>query len=168
MNQTHIIQMPMTPPFITPKQVPQPSLDVPVTPPVTPLVTPPVIYDAIPSGLHILLRKLQFIAMTEAGQRPMFSTLTYSQAGLFGAVMRTWYGESRTSLLASINQTYEECSKVLLQDCRHVGLLVDHIQASRAGIERLAETYSASPDVVSSLMITMVNIDIIVLKYSQR
>lgn len=159
--------MPVTPPFITPKPVIQQAPDVPVTPPVTSPVTPLVIYDAIPSGLHILLRKLQFIAMTEAGQRPMFSTLTYSQAGLFGAVMRTWYGESRTSLLASVNQTYEECSKVL-QDSRHVGLLVDHIQASRAGIERLAETYSNAPDVVSSLMITMVNIDIIVLKYSQR
>jgi hypothetical protein len=135
-------------------------------PPPPPKVHRPVL-DSIPSSLHILLRKLKFISMTESGQRPMFSCMQYSPPGLYGAITRTYYSESRTSLLASINQTYDECARVLQDNSKHTCIIVEHIEASREGIERLSETYQQSPDVVSSLAITLVNIDILITKYKR-
>jgi hypothetical protein len=116
--------------------------------------------ESIPSSLHILLRKLQFLAMAESGQKPLFSTMTFTSSGLIGALQRTYYGESRTSMLASVNQIFEETARTL-NDSKHVDLIIEHVEGAKLGIQRIIETYASCPDVVSSLLITLKNIEIL-------
>jgi hypothetical protein len=122
-------------------------------------------FESIPSSLHILLRKLQFISMCEPGSKPLFTQLTFTSAGLMGAMQRTWYGESRTTMLGAINTIFDEVARVL-QDTRHQELIVEHISSAKLGVEKLIDTYSGCPDVTSSLIITLKNIDILLDRYS--
>lgn len=120
--------------------------------------------ESIPVGLRSLLAKHYFLAQITSGQKPCMSNMTLIDASSWtGALYRFWYGESRKTGMADIENIISQTIDAITTH-KHkpafLRLIINALASTRVGLESMTTTYRNDPAMIGRLRVQLTNIDL--------
>lgn len=125
--------------------------------------------ESIPVGLQTLLAKHYFLAQITRGYKPCMTNMTLIDASSWwGSFCRTWYGESRKTVISDIEKIVSETiDSISTHKHREefLRLIINALARTRVGLESMTTTYRSDPDMIGRLRVQLTNIDLQLDKY---
>ena len=117
---------------------------------------------SIPMSLRELLAKLHFLSQINRGNKANLSDMSIIDANSwFGSFLRSWKGESRKTTLNAIEKIIAETIDALrlYKNDEYYPLLLKRLSQSRAGIEKMQDTYNEDLHTLSRIRVILDEID---------
>lgn len=124
--------------------------------------------NSIPVSLKHLLFKLHFLSQIDRGHKPNLSDMSLVEStSWFGALTRSFKGESRKTMLASTEKIIEETIEAIniYSSSDYLPLLIHRLYDARRGIDSLKTTYHNDHNTKSRISVILDDIDIQLEKY---
>jgi len=120
--------------------------------------------ESIPVGLRSLLSKHYFLAQISQGYKPCMSNMTLVDSSSWaGAFYRFWYGESRKTVIAEIEDIISQTIDSIATHKNKpafLRLIINALASTRVGIESMKNTYRSDPAMIGRLQVQLTNIDL--------
>lgn len=120
--------------------------------------------DSIPVGLQNLLSKHYFLSTITRGYKPCMSSMTLVDgSSWWGALYRSYHGESRKSVMTDIEKIISETIDAIKMHSGRktfLSLIINALAGTRVAIESMTTTYKDDPDMISRIRVQLQNIDL--------
>lgn len=117
---------------------------------------------SMPMSLRELLAKLHFLAQINRGNKANLSDMSVSEASSwYGALLRSWKGESRKTTLNAVEKIIAETIDALrlYKNDEYYCLITKRLLQARTGIEKMQETYNEDLHTLSRIRVILDEID---------
>jgi hypothetical protein len=125
--------------------------------------------SAIPEALRDLLVKLVFVSSVERGYKLNLETKSLANSRSWAdALVRSWYRESRKSLLDYLNRLTVDTNSALKEyaETEFRNLVISYVAKARVGVDNLKVAYSDDPNILSNLEVIIQDWDLQLQRYS--
>lgn len=119
--------------------------------------------NCIPVTLRDLLTKLEFLSMIERGKKPCMGDMVFvDSSSWYGSFYRSFYGESKKSMLLHINQIIDQAIGAIDEyaNTEFIEIIVATLSKAKIGIINLITTYQDHPHVISQVNVIISNINL--------